>query len=97
MKKDAVFPNKTIYAVCKEDIKGAFESHFMAGNYYKGLKCQMDINKPYFIYVITDDNGFDFSFFASSEEASLNKFSNLFKVVTMEDYNKHKTYCRFDL
>lgn len=97
MKKDAAFPNETIYAVCIEDIKGVFESHFLTGNYYKGLKCQMDNNKPYFIYVITDDNGFDFSFFAYSEEASRKKFSNLFRIVSKEEFDKHKIFSRFDL
>jgi hypothetical protein len=43
MKNDTILPNKEIFAVCKEDIRGAFESFFMAGCYYKGKRCQMDI------------------------------------------------------
>lgn len=97
MKNDTILPNKEIFAVCKEDIRGAFESYFMAGSYYKGKMCQMDINKPYFIYVITDDNHYDFTFFAGSEEASRAKFLTLFSIVTMEEFDKYKTLKRFDL
>jgi len=97
MKKDTMFPNQAIFAVCKEDIRGAFESYFMTGSYYKGLMCQMDANKQYFIYVITDDNGYDFSFIANSEKESKKKFLKLFKLVSKEEYDKYKTFQRFGL
>ena len=95
MKKDTIFPNKEIFAVCKEEIRGAFESCFMKGHYYKGMMCQNGTKKPYFIYIITDDNGYDFSFFANSEEASRGKFLELFGIVTKEEFDKQQIFNRF--
>ncbi len=97
MKKEVILPNREIFAICKEDIKGAFESYFMKGSYYKGLMCQMDTSTPYHIYVITDDNGYDFSLFANSEEASRSKFLKLFKIVAKKDFDKQTIFKRFDL
>ncbi len=97
MKKDVILPNREIFAICKEDIKGAFESYFMKESYYKGFMCLIDKSTPYFIYVITDDNGYDFSFFANSEEASRGKVLKLFKIVPKEEFDKYMTFKRFDL
>ncbi|MEI8045853.1 MAG: hypothetical protein WCI92_00635 [Bacteroidota bacterium] len=87
--------NQEIYAVCKKDVEGVFTPSFKEGFSYKGALIKLGNETSNFIYVIFDDNGYSFSFYANSESESMRNFIKLFIPISKKEYEKNKILERF--